>query len=597
MSNSNAKVTKTKSAKRTHGSSFTHVWGEVHNCHWEIKGRFRKRVVLANVILFRFSFRGNIRWDHPFGNHPLANPRNGSLGDKRAVSKRVVLANVPSFRFSFRGNIRQNHPFGNHPFVNPRNCASLPGLYPCILAGHPCISSTPSGSLSSNRTLTWQTKASTSDECSCCDSSGLVQVSYVFKGPAFYLPKIHAILIALTRNLDDTNTKCHEEWLERAQWQLVAATNHPEIWNLWQFKGEASEPCPNSQDAQECSGRVRKVFPGLRGESPKTVSYVVRNLILGSARWFESEFVLCDRLFWGLQLSLCTFGHSDRLFWRLYQAAESQVSCWWPLGINLLHAFLFVWEPQETLQHVILQGTVQCNVMTCAVPPRKPQIIWLQLLIQCFSGCCVGISYCIAIQSLTGTYFFYTIRNHERAENGAFDLWLDLHFWGTPIFSPEDPKHFFQWRVGSNLGQTSGAPQTQLQRRRIQHPVLAPLKYFVSNGRRSQPVSTAKTERKSGTSAQNNWRRAHHMSNGIFMWKKKCATLVWNTWRTRCTPEKGDRKLPAFLTVPSWNTSKTRYRNNNWFHILVDVSDMFLNVSSVCGAKRIREERTWAIAI
>ena len=24
--------------------------------------------------------------------------------------------NVPSFRMSFRGNIRQNHPFGNHPF-------------------------------------------------------------------------------------------------------------------------------------------------------------------------------------------------------------------------------------------------------------------------------------------------------------------------------------------------------------------------------------------------------------------------------------------------------------------------------------------------
>ena len=23
--------------------------------------------------------------------------------------------NVPSFRFSFRGNIRQDHPFGNHP--------------------------------------------------------------------------------------------------------------------------------------------------------------------------------------------------------------------------------------------------------------------------------------------------------------------------------------------------------------------------------------------------------------------------------------------------------------------------------------------------
>ena len=29
-----------------------------------------------------------------------------SPGDKRAVSKRLVLANVPSFRFSFRGNMR-----------------------------------------------------------------------------------------------------------------------------------------------------------------------------------------------------------------------------------------------------------------------------------------------------------------------------------------------------------------------------------------------------------------------------------------------------------------------------------------------------------
>ena len=28
--------------------------------------------------------------------------------------------NVPSFRFSFWGNTRQNHPFGNHPFGNPR---------------------------------------------------------------------------------------------------------------------------------------------------------------------------------------------------------------------------------------------------------------------------------------------------------------------------------------------------------------------------------------------------------------------------------------------------------------------------------------------
>ena len=48
---------------------------KVLKIHWEIKGRFRKRVVLANVPSFRFSFRGNIRQNHPFGNHPFANPR------------------------------------------------------------------------------------------------------------------------------------------------------------------------------------------------------------------------------------------------------------------------------------------------------------------------------------------------------------------------------------------------------------------------------------------------------------------------------------------------------------------------------------------
>ena len=33
--------------------------------------------------------------------------------------------NVPSFRFSLRGNILQNHPFGNHPFGNPRTWPNL----------------------------------------------------------------------------------------------------------------------------------------------------------------------------------------------------------------------------------------------------------------------------------------------------------------------------------------------------------------------------------------------------------------------------------------------------------------------------------------
>ena len=45
--------------------------------HWEIKGRFRKRVVLASVPSFRFSFRGNIRRNHPFGNHPFVNTKKG----------------------------------------------------------------------------------------------------------------------------------------------------------------------------------------------------------------------------------------------------------------------------------------------------------------------------------------------------------------------------------------------------------------------------------------------------------------------------------------------------------------------------------------
>ena len=58
-------------------------------------GRFRKRVVLANVPLFRLFVPGdhaNVRSFRFFV--PGENP------------------NVPSFRFSFRGNIRQNHPFG-----------------------------------------------------------------------------------------------------------------------------------------------------------------------------------------------------------------------------------------------------------------------------------------------------------------------------------------------------------------------------------------------------------------------------------------------------------------------------------------------------
>ena len=66
--------------------------------HWEIKGRFRKRVVLANVPSFRFSFQGNLR----------TYPRSGFCSGEHP--------NVASFR----GNIRQDHPFGKPPFWQSR---------------------------------------------------------------------------------------------------------------------------------------------------------------------------------------------------------------------------------------------------------------------------------------------------------------------------------------------------------------------------------------------------------------------------------------------------------------------------------------------
>ena len=55
----------------------------------EIKGRFRKRVVLANVPSLRFFVPG----DHE---------------------------NVPSFRFSFGGTSAKTTLFENHSFANPR---------------------------------------------------------------------------------------------------------------------------------------------------------------------------------------------------------------------------------------------------------------------------------------------------------------------------------------------------------------------------------------------------------------------------------------------------------------------------------------------
>ena len=73
---------------------FGHLCSHVKpNFHWEIKGRFCKRVVLANV--------------------PRSGFRSGGTCERTLVPAFVQgeHLNVPSFRFSFRGNIRQTHPF------------------------------------------------------------------------------------------------------------------------------------------------------------------------------------------------------------------------------------------------------------------------------------------------------------------------------------------------------------------------------------------------------------------------------------------------------------------------------------------------------
>ena len=80
-------------------------------CHWEMKGRFPERVVLADVPSVRFSFRGNMRM------YPRSCLRSEGTMEH---------PNVPSFRFLFRGNIRQNHPFGkDHPLSTPEYGSSF----------------------------------------------------------------------------------------------------------------------------------------------------------------------------------------------------------------------------------------------------------------------------------------------------------------------------------------------------------------------------------------------------------------------------------------------------------------------------------------
>ena len=87
----------------------------------------------------------------------------------------MVLANVPSFRFSFRGNIRQNHPFGNHPFVNTKKAHwEIKGRFPkgWFWRMYPC-SGFRSGGTSAKTTLLETALLSTPEICGVGVSSPL----------------------------------------------------------------------------------------------------------------------------------------------------------------------------------------------------------------------------------------------------------------------------------------------------------------------------------------------------------------------------------------------------------------------------------------
>ena len=70
---------------------------------------------------------------------------------------------------------------------------------------------------------------------------------------------------------------------------------------------------------------------------------------------------------------------------------------------------------------------------------------------------------------------FYVYCHFQRAKNGALEPWsLDLRFWGAPI-SVQSPQNLDFEGFRSDLGQNSGAPQTQIQRPRIRRPILGHL--------------------------------------------------------------------------------------------------------------------------
>ena len=80
--------------------------------HWETEGRFRKRMLLANVPSFWFSFWGNIR------TYPRSGFRSGGTSECNLVPvfRSGEHPNVPSFRFFVPGEHPPRPPFWKPPF-------------------------------------------------------------------------------------------------------------------------------------------------------------------------------------------------------------------------------------------------------------------------------------------------------------------------------------------------------------------------------------------------------------------------------------------------------------------------------------------------
>ena len=76
-----------------------------------------------------------------------------------------------------------------------------------------------------------------------------------------------------------------------------------------------------------------------------------------------------------------------------------------------------------------------------------------------------------------------TLRHHwlaqksEGREWGVGSVLVDSAFLGRPDFQSSGPKTLIL-KVSEQFGAKSGAPQTQIQRPRIQRPILGPLKKF-----------------------------------------------------------------------------------------------------------------------